>query len=92
MLERVAQIPLVVAGTYNTHNLVSHGRNNNSDEAHDSVSHVENSNKNSDARLHNENLASANSIFWRFSLWYLNRGATCDGAMDGPSRITINLY
>ena len=31
MLERVAQIPLVVAGTYDTHDSESHGTNKNYD-------------------------------------------------------------
>ena len=36
MLECVAQIPLILAGIYNMHNSVSHGRNENSDaQSHD---------------------------------------------------------
>ena len=44
VLERIAQIPLVIAGTNNTYDSVSHGTN-----------------ENSDARLHNRNLASADN-------------------------------
>ena len=44
VLERIAQIPLVKAGTYDMYDSVSHGTN-----------------KNSDARLHNRNSASANN-------------------------------
>ena len=75
MLEHVAKIPLVVAGTNDTHNSVSHRRNKNSDEAHDSVSHDENSNKSLNARSYNENSASTNDSFRKFSGSYLNRGA-----------------
>ena len=92
MLEHVAQISLSVAGTYDTHNSVSHGRNENSDEAHNSVSHDEISSKNLNARSHDEDLASANDSFRRFLGSYSNHGVTCDGATDGPNRITMNGY
>ena len=57
------------------------------------MSHDEDYNKNSNAQSqHDENSVSANNSFWRFLGLYLNRGATCDGATDGPNRITIDEY
>ena len=62
VLERVAQTTVVLAGTYDTHDSMTHG-----------------SERNSNARSHNEDSASANNSFWRFSGSYLNHGATCNG-------------
>ena len=73
MLERVAQTHFVVGSTYDTDDLVSHRS--------EDISHGRN--ENSDARSHDQNLASAN----RFSGSYFNRGApSVDTTDDDRSR------
>ena len=60
VLERVAQTPFVLAGTYDTHDPVSHG--NAVSPVNDKMSYG-GSNQNSDARVCDENSASANDKF-----------------------------
>ena len=85
VLEHVAQIPLILAGTYDTHDQVSH--RNAVSPVNDVMSHR--SNQNSDARASNENSENANlndkfsEVFgFVFRLW-------SEDATDGPNRIII---
>jgi hypothetical protein len=72
VLERVALTHFVLGSTYDTDDLVSHGS--------EDMSHGRN--KNSDARLHDQNSASAK----RFSGSYLNRGAPSVDTTDEDRR------
>ena len=86
VLERVAQTPLVLAGTYDTHDPVSHG--NAVSPVNDEMSYG-GSNQNSDARARDENSESANlndkfsEVFgFVFRSW-------SEEATDGPNRIIV---
>ena len=86
VLERVPQVPLVLASTYDTHNPVSHG--NRVSPVNDEMSFGD-SNQNSDARARDENSKSVNlndkfsEVFgFVFRSW-------SEGATDGPNRIIV---
>ena len=85
VLERVAQNPLILAGTYNTHDPVSH--RNAVNPMNDEISHG--SNQNSDARASNENSKSANLNDKFLEVFGFVFRSWSEGATDGPNRIIV---